>query len=709
MKKATSILLLFCLVLTFAACSSDKGAANYTGGETVGGDLAGNGGARIFTPRQIPLPDADSRAMRAVKAGDRIFMHAQAGDTNCFYFIGADNSPEKAAALENTVIAIDGDAAGNAYVLSMEPEGAYVLTRIGTSMELSRSTLDFLSETEDTVRDITVTEQGYLLETFNKILCYDLSGQYIGALGPFDGAFDLIKNGSEVILVIPSDSNTRFNVLNPAFEIAATYDIPQSLSGISPGSQEGHVFACNSGILYDVDFTTGERRGYANIYASGDGGNFIYLTDDSYFSLENDGEIAIYSLTGAGESGEMKTLTLATYAHEDYEIYDLLEAVRRFNERSTAYRIDVANYGMYDDNGDERSGLQRLYADITAGNTPDIYDLSCLSYRSFYKSGLLEDLYPYFRSSDSVSLDELTSSVVEALDYDGALYALVPAYTIVTMYGPSSVADSDAWGPEAFAAIANTTEMDLLGREVTKTEFLKYLLTFTGREYIDIEEASCDFVNSSFPAMLSVAAMLPDSYDSSNVSSDNWGLIFTGQQLFTISTTANIIAGLCFADGAYCGNAAALGFPSGNNGIAMTPYMNLGMSSGSSGKDGVWSFFEYLLSEEYQNDINKTLPIREAALQAKLDAWLEKASETSNVTGFADNMPVSMPYGPVTPALKEEALDIIGRIDCVDSCDDALYELVLREATPFFQGGLTAEQAAENIQSKVSIYLSEHY
>ena len=72
-------------------------------------------------------------------------------------------------------------------------------------------------------------------------------------------------------------------------------------------------------------------------------------------------------------------------------------------------------------------------------------------------------------------------------------------------------------------------------------------------------------------------------------------------------------------------------------------------------------------------------------------------------------MPVSMPYGPVTPALKEEALDIIGRIDCVDSCDDALYELVLREATPFFQGGLTAEQAAENIQSKVSIYLSEHY
>lgn len=708
MKRAITFVLIICLALSFAACASNKGSENYVGGKTAGSDLTGSGGARVFTPKQISLPDATSRAMRAVKAGDRIFIYAQADNANCFYFMGIDSFVTKAdIALEDAVVSIDGDSAGNAYVLSLDAEGVYILTQINEALERTSSTLSFLSEQQDVVWDITVTEYGYLIETFNNVLCYDLSGQYVGELGPFDGAFDLIKNESEVILVIPSDGNTTFSVLNRMFEVEETYKIPQSLSGIASGPQNGHAFACNSGIIYDVDFVSGNFLSYANSYASSEGIDFIYLTNDSYFTIA-DGEAKICSLTDENENGEVKTLTLATYAHEDYEIYELLEAVRGFNETSSAYRIDIANYGMYD-NGGERNGLQRLYTDITAGNTPDIYDLSFLSYQSFYKNGLLEDLYPYFNSSGNVSLDDLTSSVIQTLDYKGALYNFVPTYTIVTMYGPSAVADPNTWDTEAFIEIVNTTPINPFGQDVTKAEYLKYLLAFTGNEYIDIESASCNFVNSSFPSMLAVAAMLPDSYDRSNASSDDWGLIFTGQQLFAISTTANIIAGLCFADGAYCGNAVTLGFPSNNNGIAMTPYMNLGMSSNSNCKDGVWSFFEYLLSDEYQNSIVKTLPLKETALKSRLESWFQKASETSNVTGFADNMPVVIPYGPISSELKDEAINMLSRIDCVNYCDNELYELVLRETKSFFEGGITADQAAENIQSKVNIYLSEQY
>lgn len=708
MKRAITFVLIICLALSFVACASNKGPEDYVGGKTAGSDLTGSGGARVFTPQQISLSDAASRAMRAVKAGDRIFIYAQADNANCFYFMGTDSSITKAdITLEDTVVSIAGDSAGNAYILSINAEEAYILTQINETMEPTSSTLSFLSELQDIVWDITVTEYGYLVETFNNVLCYDLLGQYVGELGPFDGAFDLIKNESEVILVIPSDGNTTFSVLNQGFEIEETYKIPQSLSGIASGAQNGHVFASNSGIIYDVDFIEGRFLSYANSYASGEGTDFIYLTDDSYFSIV-DGEPKLCSLADENESGEIKIITLATYAHEDYEIYDLLEAVRKFNETSSAYRIDIANYGMYD-NGSERNGLQRLYTDITAGNTPDIYDLSFLSYRSFYKNGLLEDLYPYFNSSGNISLNDLTSSVIQTLDYKGALYNFVPTYTIVTMYGPAAVADPNTWYPETFIEIADTASVNLFGQDVTKAEYLKYLLAFTGNEYIDIESASCNFVNSTFPAMLSVAAKLPDSYDGSNAASDDWGLIFTGQQLFTISATANIIAGLCFADGAYCGNAVTLGFPSDNNGIAMTPYMNLGMSANSNCKDGVWSFFEFLLSDEYQNSIEKILPLKETALKSRLEAWFKKASETSSITGFADNMPVVIPYGPISPELKDEALNMLGRIDCVNYCDNELYELVLREAEPFFAGGITAEQAAENIQSKVNIYLSEQY
>lgn len=708
MKKAIALTLILCLALSFAACSSDGGAKKYTGGKTAGSNLTGSGGARIFTPRTISLPDLDSRAMRAVKAGDRVFIYAQADNTNGFYFMGADSSAKKAdIALENTVVSIDGDSAGNAYVLSIDAEGTYILTQIDPSMESVSHKLSFLSEVGDAVWDIAVTESGYLVETVNNVLCYDRAGRSIGALGPFEGAFDLIKNESEIILVLPGDSNTTFHVLSQTFETAASYDIPQALHGISPGSQDGHVFADHSGIIYDVDFVTGSFSGYANSYASGEGGNFIYLTDGSYFGIA-DGEAKVYSLADEEESGEIKMLTLATYAREDYEIRDLLEAVRRFNEASTAYRIDIANYGMYD-NEIEGNGLQRLYTDITVGNTPDIYDLSFLSYQSFYKKGLLEDLYPYFHASNKVALDDLTASVIQALDYNGALYTFVPTYSIVTMFGPSAVADPNNWCPETFLEIASTSSMDLFGQDVTKAEYLKYLLAFTGNEYIDIENASCNFVNSSFPAMLSIAARLPDSYDRANASSDDWGRIFNGKQMFSVSARADILLGLCFADGAYCGNAVTLGFPSANNGTAVSPYLNLGMSANSEFKDGVWCFFEYLLSDEYQSSLRKTLPLKESVLEARLESLIEKASETSRVMGFDENTLVEIPCSPPSSAQKEEALTILNRIDCVNYCDYELYNLVLREVTPYFEGGISAEKAAENIQSKVSIYLSEQY
>ncbi len=708
MKRTIAFIIILCLALSLAGCSADREAERYTGGETAGSDLTGSGGARIFTPKTISLPELDSRAMQAVKAGDRAFLYAQADNTSCFYFMGADSSVTRAdIALENAVVSIDADAAGNAYVLSLDAEGAYVLTRIDPSMEFASTKLGFLSEVEDAVWDIAVTESGYLVETFNNVLCYDRAGQALGALGPFDGAFDLIKNESELLLVIPSDSNTAFHVLGQAFETTASYDITQRLLGTAPGAQDGHVFAKHAGIIYDIDYATGNAVGYANSYASGESGNFIYLSDDRYFSIEN-GEAKIYEVAADSTGGEIRTLTLATYAPDDYEIRELVEAVRRFNETSTAYRIDIANYGMYD-NGNNGNGLQRLYTDITAGNTPDIYDLSFLSYQSFYKKGLLEDLYPYFNSSNHVNLDDLTSSVIQALDHNGALYAFVPTYFVVTMFGPATVADPNNWRPETFVEIASTSAMDLFGQDVTKAEYLKYLLTFTGNEYVDIENASCNFVNSSFPAMLSIAARLPDSYDRGNASSDDWGRIFNGKQMFSICARADIIVGLCFADGAYCGNAVTLGFPSVNNGTAVSPYLNLGMSANSGSKDGVWSFFEYLLSDEYQSSLRKSLPLKESILEARLDSLIEKTSGISRVMGFDENTLVEIPCSPPSSVQKEETHAILNRIDCVDYCDKELYDLVLREATPFFAGGISAEKAAENIQSKVKLYLAEQY
>ncbi len=720
MKKITAVFCMLCLVLSLTACAGRKdrgetGLPDYTGGQVVGSDLRGSGGARLFSAQPVELPDTGAQVRQAVKAGDGVFLYAKTGDPlymdqgeTCFYFLGANGTVTKAEIQPGRVLAIDGGPDGSAYVLFTDKNGTPILDRLTDAGDTTIFPMGFLADRAEDILGLTVTEEGYLVQTAGSILCYDPDGDLQAELGPFTGACWLIKNPSELVLAIGQAEGTEFQVLGPDYEGTASYKVPQQVNGLSAGSRDGHVFYADAGILYDLDFTTGERAAYANEQASGGTGRFLYLADDLYFETA-DGQAALYTLAGE-EAREIRALSLAVYAPDEADASELLDRVRQFNSTSRAYRIEVVNYGAEDEKGGAQTGLQRLNADIISGKTPDIYDLSCLNALSLMDKGLLEDLLPWFESSEEVRIEDLTESAVRALTYKGALYSLVPSYSVVTVYGPSALASPDTWGPDAFLETANSSAQYIFGPYETKAAYLRHLLTLTGDTYVDLENARCDFVNSSFPAMLALAARLPDD-DSAGYASDDWGRVFCGQQLFLLVGSGNLIDALCSAGTAYSGNMAVLGFPSGGNGVSLDPFLHLGMSSSSACKEGVWSFFAYLLSDSVQNNLERKniLPIRNDALETLLDKQLDRQAEMVSLAGFADNQLYSIPFPALTPEVKDRALELIGRIDCVSFYSPDLYDLVLREATPFFQGGISARQAAENIQSKVSIYLSEQF
>ena len=53
--------------------------------------------------------------------------------------------------------------------------------------------------------------------------------------------------------------------------------------------------------------------------------------------------------------------------------------------------------------------------------------------------------------------------------------------------------------------------------------------------------------------------------------------------------------------------------------------------------------------------------------------------------------------------------ELASRADCITDCDEAILDIVLKCAEPYFAGAKTAETTASEIQSKVSIYLAEQY
>ena len=95
------------------------------------------------------------------------------------------------------------------------------------------------------------------------------------------------------------------------------------------------------------------------------------------------------------EDGKI-VLTLATCSGQREEWDKLLRtAVSSYNDQASEYRIEIHDYGTLNDTPESDVGITQLRVDITAGNTPDIYDLGGLPSPSLASGGMLEDLYPF--------------------------------------------------------------------------------------------------------------------------------------------------------------------------------------------------------------------------------------------------------------------------------------------------------------------------
>jgi len=161
-------------------------------------------------------------------------------------------------------------------------------------------------------------------------------------------------------------------------------------------------------------------------------------------------------------------------------------------------------------------------------------------------------------------------------------------------------------------------------------------------------------------------------------------------------------------DSVFEGNSSAVGFPSGKGGrYALRTHMWLGMSSVGEHKEGVWEFFSFLLRDSFQRDL--WIPVREDILIEKIDEEIDLVARKTMRFGFFDeNGNESFIECSSPPAgLKDDILDVIDHIDCLSEYNEFVYSIVIDEASAYFDGTITAEEAADRIQSRVDIYISE--
>ena len=724
-KRVFIICLVLLMLLSVTGCG--KHEEKYTDGEIAGGTLTGEGGARLFAPELVAIPDIGFHMIDAVKAANEITVCATDDNGHYrFYRIRlSDHSISRIEGLElDNVISMDGAGSRTTFILSMNEDGSYQFYSIANEGvgNLDKPWHSFPLVLPDSLKDEAIWDAkllsyGTLIRTSDNVY-FVAEGEAV-SFGPYAGAVSLIRCVDDTVFAVTQEGGMiHAQRLGPdpsgntiQWQELASYSIEGSYPVLCGGMEEGELFAWVSDVLYELDLTSGTSWPFANTYASGGkAACLIPLSEGSYFGAAFDGEPAFWTIK---KSENVQVIRLATCSGVDFNGDQLLRnAVSSFNALSPDYRIELIDYGVYNEGYDASVGMNRLNADITAGNEPDIYDLWSLTSANYVSKGLISDLKPWFEQDSEINYEDMIPSATAALERDGHLYDFVPSFTVTTVFS-----SEDRIGRTEHLTISDFLDLaqqhgaqQMFGAGMTRDGFLTRLIAYTGKEYVDRVHGTCSFDSPEFVRLLQYLSQLPEEKDETL---GDWERIYFGKEDLYCTGGGNLIRWICYADSVFGGESRSIGFPATNgNGVAMTPTIRLGMSAKSEVQDGVWAFFKFLLSDSFQYKVGD-VPMMQNALDRIIEKWVSEmdGEKALGLVGVMDGQRfnTTIPLATLDDNKKERAIQIIQSIDCVNEYDSNLFDIIWQEVNAYLGGGKTAEQAAASIQSRASIYMAEQY
>ena len=372
-------------------------------------------------------------------------------------------------------------------------------------------------------------------------------------------------------------------------------------------------------------------------------------------------------------------------------------AIREWNVQNPGCPIEVVDYSVY---GSQDSSLSaaKLLADMVAGDIPDIYDFSLSSIDTipssaqFARRGLLEDLYPYIDNDPELSREDFIPGVMSAMEIDGGLYELVPSFSLVTTFASSRVLGNDAlltYDDLNFMA-ANSQDFDsVFDKYRGRMWLLGNILDASGSKLVDWTKGECYFDSDYFRSLLETMRAIPEEGEEmpsptlyKSVSMSTGLLYYVIANDLWMASTAPLAYGedYCFP-----------GLP--ELGSAIYPNCCYGISAYSQNKEQCWQFLRQFLTREYGSSFY---------LSPRKDALAQRLEETW--TGFGPEVQQYHPYGL---GAMEKLRDVAMNCTTVMRHDPEIWQIVYSQSLAYFAGDKSLEETAEQIQSRVSLYMAE--
>jgi ABC-type glycerol-3-phosphate transport system substrate-binding protein len=437
-------------------------------------------------------------------------------------------------------------------------------------------------------------------------------------------------------------------------------------------------------------------------------------------------------------SSEKVTLTLAMiYSKEDLISVELRRNVTDYNLSNKEYRVEIIDYSKYSQGYDPAGAIEQLNLDIAAGKIPDIIVLRDSMFRFLSSKGVLADLYPFIDSDAEVGRGALLENVIEASSVNGQLHQLICSFSIYSLVGKTSnVGDSFRWTMADVKALREKFPSDaVVVNGMSKTEFITDSVILSADYYFDWKTGICRFDTPEFVELLETVKTFPEAVDYWEVYPDydayipivedivrEDGILLDALQISNVRAARDMKESFGGEDVSFIGFPTPMG-----SGYALAQGLSLGISSSSVNQDGCWEFLKSVLYDERHTNDGYSLPASKNILENLLAFEMTpvKEREYEGDIGFGKmhvgGMSIGRVYKPgtfsysealygdwhLTQAEANRVKEMITSAETLFVRDENIAAIISEETDPYFAGQKTAEEAAEIIQTRMSIYLSE--
>ncbi len=426
--------------------------------------------------------------------------------------------------------------------------------------------------------------------------------------------------------------------------------------------------------------------------------------------------------------------------------YNLPGYIVQFNKENPDVRLIARDYSVYDTDVDRSAGEKKLINDMLTGvYKPDIvygHVHSDVFRQMILENKLYTDLYTFMENDPDIKKDDLLGSIRRMCESeDGALMMLPGDFSVSkTLIAPESlIGDRISWTlPEMLDFIETLPEDVLLLEGLTQANAASALFGGLGyRMFIDFDAGTCSFEGEEFLRYLRILKTLPEG-DDKNVplvgrSPDrrdaylNGGVALKTHNLR--GTPMEVWMHMYTAFGTE--DTVPIGYASSDDTVSnaqtgFSPYM---IPTTSGHPEEAWRFLKsVILSYNPEPDAPMGNEYGYPILRSQFQQMLEPDCGTYYEIYLDGTMlnTKSGRYGGYDPTRElrkpgfrmqfdeAEAAKMLDWFDnkiglsLTEKVPSELSDIINEEISAFLSGVRTAENCAEIIQSRVSIWLAEH-